>query len=544
MLDFITKYLSLSHGEVRRTTQENVIEYRTGTLVTEIQLTYLENQKYFLQSKTKWFKVDTDEALIFRVCYQMSIIAGFTIAYDADEKAIYSLTSASLDGAEFHQVYQQAKLRIFLLLTMHANIASDQLFNYLANLLDGEIDTINPPTHEFGREYLQAISRRPPSPNLLLPIAEIKTELETEIAYLTGRMNYEQIVASEEDENTESTDFGFGESEMDNPSIVASFHVSYKGANSFGDAHPLHVGIVIDRTSEAHSDELNDLAWTHFNNSKLSLLGYYYTSSGMGGCYVSRLSSFVIEVLSREIDDFAIPANTREFQIKWCLETFSPYRHLENLSRNNKGVSPEEQTLSEQIAHQVRDQWRARSRNWPTKTYGSKWPIHEQYLFDQASIRRLANIYISGQFEDRGVEYGIARFTCEQSNTSPGAVVSLSICMPNEYLEFTSPVFEYSQVNFEIQIEALFGYLDIYYEILAYEFKDVHQEEYVSIVGLLGNMTNCMEPEIDDLDIEDIKVVLNFVRARWDLIPPTPRDGQPARLIFEQNNPTRSFKLI
>ena len=550
MQEFVKNFLSIGSGEVKRTLDDNLLHYSTGTLTTEISFSQPDADSQHIQAKTKWFELEfEDHELIMRVCHQLSIYVGFTIAFDRDEKAIYSLNSVAYkSGATENQAdFEVAKLRVFLLLTIQNNSISNQLFRRLADQFNVDLSETLEKETTHGYYFPQSITHRVNSPDLLLELSEIQTELETEISYLTGRMNYTQIFDETEDQIRKPYEFGYGEEEGDQgPSIVSSFHVSYIGRSSFGDAKPLHAGIVIDRASEASIGELTQLAWDHFANPALSLLGYYYPGSGLAGCYVTRLPSFFVEVLSNEIPGFTEPENLRKFEIGWCMDSFKNYRRLENLSRSNNPSETSAQIQAKEIADSIYDKWRLRAYSWPTNPTGAQWPLTEQYAFADSSIRRLANLYLAVEYVEGETEYGLAKLTMDTKKNNASAIISLSVFMPNGTSDFTSPAFEVTIENFKFHFGTMISILARYYLLLDFELIEFFEEEADVMNNEIQQLANFDKSQISQAEEVSLDEIRNFVASSWDAATDSEEAFKPARLIIDKTSKKswpRSFHI-
>ena len=545
-------YLALSPGETKRTADDNILTYATGPLITELSFSEYDSDVIHIQASTKWFDIESqDESLVMRVCHELSILVGFTVAYSPKDRAIYSLASVTYNSGSPLSTsdFEAAKLRIFLLLTMQINAISNQVVWYLAEMLDVDVSDKVGFEYSIGSHFPQSIAHRIKSPDLLFDLASIQTELETEVSFLTGRINLAQIFDEGEEKIRKSHEFAYGEEEgAEGPSIVASFHASYFGKGIYGDSKPLHAGVVIDRATTANIDELTELAWGHFNNPLLSLLGYYYPGRGLAGCYVTRLQSFFVEVLSREIPEFTNQSNLKRFQVLWCLDAYRNYRRLENVSRSNREVTPEAHGIAKSIAENVWDQWFTRSNSWPRNPKGARWPLVTQYEFGfkESSVRRLVDIYLGIEFEDFEPEYGTGKITLEITRDEKVGVLSLSVVLPEGTTDFTSPVFEYTPVQLELHINSLVLNLRDYHQTLGYVFGDCSPVEEQIVDAAIGQIKNFEISKISNSELT-IEEIPNFVANSWNDSVHFEAESLPPKIKFkgwDSNKNSRSFEVF
>jgi len=521
MQEFVKNYLALSPGETKRTTDDNVLNYATGPLVTELTFSGNGADSIHIQAKTKWFDIEPqDDSIVMRICHELSIFVGFTVAYNIEEKAIYSLASVAYNPSSpsTDSAFESAKLRVFLLLTMQINALSNQLFRYLAEVLETDVSDMNEFELSLGNSFPQGMNHRIKSPDLLFEMTSVQTELETEVSFLTGRINLAQIFDEGEERVRKPHEFAYGEEEgSEGPSIVAAFYADYSGRGIYGDSKPLHAGVVIDRASPANIGELTELAWGHFKNPSLSLLGYYYPGRGLAGCYVTRLQSFFVEVLSREIPEFTHESNLKRFQVLWCLDSYRNYRRLENLSRDNRAVTPEAQGIARSIAENVWDKWFSRSHSWPRVPEGARWPLTTQHDFGyrQSSVRRLVDIYVGIEFEEYEPEFGVARVSLESARDGEACILTLSLILPEGTADFTSPVFENTPNQFERHVNSLISNLRDYHQRLDFIFGECLPHEIQVIESSLNQVMEFDLSKISDLE-EAIDDIPGFVSKAWN----------------------------
>ena len=551
MQEFVKNYLSLSAGETKRTADDNTLTYATGPLITELRFSEPATDVVHIQAKTRWFEIGSqDESFVMRVCHELSIFVGFTVAYSLEDKAIYSLASVTYNSGSPSSVsdFEEAKLRIFLLLTMQINAISNQLFGHLAEMLEIGLSDKVDVEYSLGSYFPQSIAHRIKSPDLLFDLASIQTELETEVSYLTGRINLSQIFDEGEERVRKPHEFAYGEDEgAEGLSIVASFHASYSGRGIYGDSKVLHAGIVIDRTSEANIDELTELAWGHFNNPSLSLLGYYYPGRGQAGCYVTRLQSFFVEVLSREIPEFTAQSNLVRFQVLWCLDSYRNYRRLENLSRSNRAITLEAHDMAQSVAGRVWDNWFDRSHCWPRKSEGARWPLVTQHDFGykQSSVRRLLDIYVGIEFEDNEPEFGTAIVTLENTIDEKVGLLSLSVVLPEGTTDFTSPVFENTPIQLELHLNSIVANLRDYHQKLGYVLGDCSRLEEQIIQASIEQIQDFDLSKLSDAELP-IEEISNFVAKSWDVSAHIESESLPPKIRFSRmnaNHSKRSFDL-